>query len=282
MNKNFLTRALAGIVVSVLVGTAFGGVPLNSLDGTGGIAFNPLAYTSGLKIEEDDWFTKPQVGAWYVKLSDSKIAWSSYSLSLSLADRVELSYAFNLVNATNYGDNNIEANTVGAKFKLLDENAFDTKWVPAIALGVKYRHTDSNTTSAMDLKHAGLNYYLVATKLITQLPYPVLVSAGLQRSDEVVYGMVGHNHYGTGFFANIDVLPSENVAIGVEYRQGIKVGNTSKVADNIENADYWNGHVAWFVTKQLTLVGAYVYTGDTKKDKLGVGDGFVLSVQYQF
>jgi hypothetical protein len=94
--------------------------------------------------------------------------------------------------------------------------------------------------------------------------------------------MVGHNHYGTGFFANIDVLPSENVAIGVEYRQGIKVGNTSKVADDIENADYWNGHVAWFVTKQLTLVGAYVYTGDTKKDKLGVGDGFVLSVQYQF
>ena len=105
----------------------------------------------------------------------------------------------------------------------------------------------------------------------------MLVSVGLQRSDEVVYGAVGHNHYGTGFFANIDVLPSENVAIGIEFQQGMKVG------DDIENANYWNGHVAWFVTKQLTLVGAYVNTGNKDKtDKLGVGDGFVLSAQYQF
>ena len=277
MKKNGFTKAFLAIGALALAGLASGGVPLNSLDGTGGIAFNPLAYTSGLKIEGNDWITKPQVGAWYVKLSDSDIEWSSYSLSVSVANRVELSYAYNLVNAKKYGDNNIQANTLGLKVKLLDENSFDTNWVPAVAVGVKYRHTDSNTTEALNLDHSGVNYYIVATKLITQLPYPVLVSAGIQRSDEVVYGVVGHNHYGTGVFANLDVLPSENVAIGVEYRQGLKVG------DDIENSDYWNAHVAWFVTKQLTLVGAYVNTGDKdKKDKLGVGDGFVLSAQYQF
>lgn len=278
MKKSTFAKTLLAVLSLAAVGTVHGGIPLNSLDGTGGIAFNPLAYTSGLKIEDVEWITKPQIGAWYVKLSETNIEWSSYSISLSVANRVELSYAFNLVNAKDYGDNNIEAHTIGLKVRLLDENGFDTNWLPAVSIGAKFRHTDSNTTDIFGLDDHGFSYYLVATKLITQLPLPVLLSAGLQLSDEVVYGVVGHKHYGTGFFANIDVLPSENVAIGVEYRQGINVGN------GIKNADYWNGHVAWFVTKQLTLVGAYVNTGNKDKgfDPLGVGDGFVLSAQYQF
>ena len=278
MKKNNFAKVFWGILVFAVAGAAFGGVPLNSLDGTGGIAFNPLAYTSGLPIEDNEWISKPQFGAWYVKLNDSNIEWSSYSISLSVAKRVELSYAFNLVNAKDYGDNNIEAHTLGIKVRVLDENAFDTNFVPAISIGAKYRHVDSNTTDALGLDHSGASYYVVASKLIKELPVPVLVSGGVQLSDEVVYGVVGHNHYGTGLFANIDVLPSENVAIGVEYRQGVDVG------DGIENADYWNGHVAWFVNKQLTLVGAYVNTGNKDKGfkELGVGDGFVLSLQYQF
>ncbi|MBR6059079.1 MAG: DUF3034 family protein [Victivallales bacterium] len=278
MKKSTIIRSFLGILVLVVVELSFAEVPLNSLDGAGGIAFNPLAYTAGKPIEDNGWISKPQFGAWYVKLADSHIAWSSYSLSLSLANRVEVSYAYNLVNASDYGDNNIEANSLGIKVRLLDENAFDSAWVPAIAIGAVYRHTDTNTTDLFGLDHSGAEYYIVASKLITQLPLPVLVSGGLHRSDEVVYGVVGHNHYGTGVFANIDVLPAENVAIGVEYRQGIDVG------DGIENADYWEGHVAWFVTKQLTLVGAYVNTGKTDKGfgELGVGDGFVLSAQFQF
>ncbi len=52
---------------------------------------------------------------------------------------------------------------------------------------------------------------------------------------------------------------------------------------------YWDGHIAWFVNKNLTLVAAYVNTGD--KDKvyrhgsakdLGVGSGPGFSVQYHF
>ncbi len=278
-NSSNIIKSVVAVLAFGVVGTVKGGVPLNSLDGPGGVAFNPLAYTTGLKLEEGpDWISKPQVGARSVKLPGSNIEWSSYSLSLSLADRVEFSYAANLVNAKDYGDNSIEANSLGLKLKLVEENAGDTAWVPAISVGAVYRHTDSNTTDAFGLDHSGFEYYAVATKLITQTPLPVLVSAGVQRSDEVVYGVVGHNHYGTAAFANIDVLPSENVAIGLEYHQGINVG------DGIKNADYWDGHVAWFVTKKFTLVGAYVSTGNKDKgfDKLGVDDGFVLSAQYQF
>lgn len=141
-----------------------------------------------------------------------------------------------------------------------------------------WKYTDSETVDAFGIKDNGFDAYLVATKLVTQTPLPVLLSAGVLYSDEVVNGAVGHNDYGTAFFANIDILPVENVAIGVEYKQGIDAG------DGIKNSDYWNGHVAWFVTSQLTLVAAYVDTGSTDKgfSDLGIGRGFVLGAQYAF
>ena len=110
-----------------------------------------------------------------------------------------------------------------------------------------------------------------------------LLSAGLLLSDEVVNGVVGHNEYDVVGFGNVDVLPAENVAIGVEYKQGVNAG------DGIRNHDYWDAHVAWFVTKQLTLVAAFAETGDKDKfyrhgsaKNLGVGSGAVFSIQYQF
>ena len=155
--------------------------------------------------------------------------------------------------------------------------------VPALAVGGVYKYTDSSTVDALGLDDDGFDAYVVATKLITQTPVPVLLSAGLLLSDEVVNGVVGHNDYDVVAFGNIDVLPAENVAIGLEYKQGVDAG------DGIRNHDYYDGHVAWFVTKNLSLVAAFAETGD--KDKfyrrgsakdLGVGSGLVLSVQYQF
>ena len=63
----------------------------------------------------------------------------------------------------------------------------------------------------------------------------------------------------------------------------------ANVESRVRNHDYYDGHVAWFVTPQLTLVGAYAYTGDRDRfyrdgnpKNLGFGGGLVLSVQYQF
>ena len=44
-NRGFVRNAV--LLVAAAIGTAYGGVPLNNLQGTGGIAFNPLAYTAG-------------------------------------------------------------------------------------------------------------------------------------------------------------------------------------------------------------------------------------------
>ena len=288
-NVKLLRVAAALSFAAAAIGTAYGGVPLNNLQGTGGIAFNPLAYTAGQPWEGGDTnslngiVSKPQIGAWYVNLNDAHINWGAFGTAFTVANRLELSAGYELVNARRYGDTSINKYNLGAKFRLLDENAFDSPWVPAIAVGGVYKYTDSATVKALKLDHDGFDAYVVATKLITQTPVPVLLSAGILYTDEVVNGVVGHNDYDTVFFGNVDILPAENVAIGLGYKQGARVG------DGIRNHDYWDGHVAWFVNDSLTLVAAFAETGDKDKfyrrgstKNLGVGSGLVLSVQYQF
>lgn len=283
ISRNLFLRRSAAVLFAalslLLLTDLHAGVPLNNLQGAGGIAFNPLAYLAGRQLsKEGGVVTVPQAGAWHVELPDANIRWDAVGAAFSLFGRLELSFGYSNLDAKDYGDNDINVHTLGLKVKLLEENAFDTAWVPAVSVGATYGHTSAYTADLLGLDHDGTSFYVVATKLITQLPLPVLVSAGVLRSDEVVYGAVGHNDHGTSFFANLDVLPAPNVALGVEFRQGIDAG------DGIQNSDYWDFHAAWFATDKLTLVSAYANTGDKDKGNkdLGVGDGFVLSAQYQF
>ena len=287
MNKN-IKNILAASVLSA--SAAYAGVPLNNLQGVGGIAFNPLAYTAGQPWDggETNVFngivSKPQVGGWYVNLSDSDINWFAIGTALTFAERLEVSYGYGFTDADKYGDKSIDSNNLGAKLRILDENAFETQWVPAIAVGAVYKHTNTDLASAFGLDKDGFDYYAVASKLVKETPIPVLLSLGILYSDEVVNGVIGHGHYDVSYFANIDVLPSENIAVGFEYKSGVDAETSG-----IRNHDYYDGHVAWFVTPQLTLVGAYAYTGDKDRfyrdgnpKNLGFGSGLVLSVQYQF
>ena len=207
MNKNQAKNSvrtafssLAAVVVGVGIhSAAYGGVPLNNLQGTGGIAFNPLAYTAGLPWDGSDGgdstnavahsalngkVSRPQIGAWYVNLNDAGINWWTTSAALSFFDHVELSAGYEFINAHKYGDKSINKYNLGAKVKFLDEDAFDTSWVPALAVGGVYKYTDSRTVEALGLDDDGFDAYVVASKLVTQTPVPVLLSAGLLLSDE--------------------------------------------------------------------------------------------------
>ena len=150
-DKNIKIAAIAGITAAA--GSLFAGVPLNNLQGTGGIAFNPLAYTAGrpwsgdgggdgtnevAQSALDGIVSRPQVGAWYVNLTDASINWFALGAAFSIADRLEISGGYGGVNAHKYGDNSINTYNVGAKLRFLDENAFETSWVPALAVGGVY------------------------------------------------------------------------------------------------------------------------------------------------
>ena len=270
---------LAAIIALPLAYSAQGGLPFNNLEGVGGAAFNPLAYPSGQNKDAtssnalEDVVSKPQFGTWYVRLNAKDIDWNAIGASFTILDRVELSYGYEAVAIG--GALNIHKNSIGAKVLLVPENAGDSKFVPAIAIGAIHKSTSQVVVPNSD--NNGVDFYAVATKLVTQLPLPVLISGGALSSSEYITGVAGFDDDRkiTGF-ANVDVILPISVAVGAEFKQGEKYSS-------FENANYWDAHLAWLASKNLTLIGAYVNAGD--KDKTtpyGLGQGVVVSAQYAF
>ena len=282
LNRKSILTTLAITASLLLSQISSAGVPLNNLEGVGGIAFNPLAYPSGQnkddskttssdKFSIDNIFSKPQFGVWYVNLGDVDIDWTAIGASETLFDRLEVSYGHEIVSPNG---KNIKKDNFGAKLNLIKENQWDNHFIPAVSVGAILKHTD-NVSPTLDSQ--GLDFYLVATKLITEAPRPILVSGGLLSTDGHATGVLGYDKdRDITVFGNVDVIPFSKVAVGLEYKQGAKF-------DDYKDADYWNAHVAYFANKNLTLVGAYVNAGDEKStNKVGLGDGFVLSAQYAF
>jgi len=287
--------ALAAVLFS---GSAQAGVPFVNLEGVGGVAFNPLAYLAvtapkkgeeGLKIGPVD-IGKPRIGAWYTNLNEADIDWASVGIADTFANRLELSYGYESVNLgsklnafnTNLSglSQNVHKSNIGAKLLLLEENSFNTSFVPAVSVGTIYKTTSFSVGklgTSPKVDKDGFDAYLVVSKMITQLPKPVLVSAGLLASRGQVNGILGFNEdYAATFFGNIDVLPLENLAIGFEYKQGPRF-------NSFKNDDYWNVHVGWFANSNLTLIAAYADAGDRHSTThAGFAGGPVISAQYSF
>ena len=269
--KKLIVSSLV-VLVSVLTNMALAGVPLNNLEGVGGIAFNTLAYTAGTSGDANSFlgenFSKPQIGIWNVHLHEVGIDWTTFGIAETLFKRVEVSFGHETIGWSNH--KTIDKDNFGTKVLLLPEGDV----LPAISIGGVWKQT---TQEVFDTKNSGADYYLVGTKLVKALPLPVLLSGGVLSTQGQTLGVLGFNDDRKEvLFGNVDVLPLSNVAVGFEYRQGAHY-------DDFKNADYWDTHVAWFVNPNLTLVAAYVYTDDSKStSKVGLGDGVVLSIQYAF
>jgi len=269
--KKFIVVSLV-VLVSVFTNMALAGVPLNNVEGVGGIAFNPLAYTAGTYGDANSFFggniSKPQIGLWNIHLHERDIDWTTFGVAETFFKRVELSYGHETVDFTN--SKTINKDNFGAKVLLLPEGDI----LPAISIGGIWKST---TQELLDSSNSGADYYLVGTKLIKALPWPVLLSGGVLSTNSQTLGVLGFNDSRKQvLFGNVDVIPLSNAAVGFEYKQGAHY-------DDWKDANYWDAHVAWFVNPNLTLVAAYVNTGDQGSTKaFGLGDGLVLSAQYQF
>jgi len=284
VNRKGFKAVVAGLGVWVSVaGAGHAGVPLNNLEGIGGIAFNPLAYTAGQPFGEGSevgkFISKGQYGAWYINLDQPNavthktVDWTNASAAFTALKRLELSYGFQNVNLN--GVANIHKSNIGAKASLITENQGGLNYIPAVSVGAIYK--DTNYTGA-HLNHAW-DYYLVATKLVKEAPKPVLLSAGVLSSKGIVTGVLGFDdRRDETFFANVDVLPLSNLAVGYEFKRGASYSDW-------HDANYYDLHAAWFATANLTLVAAFVHAGDNTKGPaagFGLGKGIVLSTQYAF
>jgi hypothetical protein len=278
MKKVNLFAVLFALSVVFIFSNAYAGAPFTNLEGVGGIAFNPVAYpadsdgeNSHLKIGETDILGKPRLGAWYVRLGEVRVDWAAIGVAETLFKRLEISYGFESINQSNATA--LHKHNVGAKLLLLPENSFDQKFIPAVSVGVILK----NTSPIYGVDSSSQDYYAVATKLITQLPLPVLVSAGALSTKGKATGVFGYDEDRRIIgFGNIDVILPLNFIAGFEYKQGPRYTNW-------KDSDYWDAHVAWTPTKSLSLIAAYVNAGDFKSTKtVGLGNGLALSVQYAF
>jgi hypothetical protein len=265
----------AGIIGLTLASAAQGGVPLNNLEGVGGVAFNPLAYPAGQNKGTNDWegiVSKPQLGSWYVRLNESKIDWNAIGSAVSFFNRLEVSYGYEAIAIA--GAANVHKDNIGAKLNLVPENAGGSAFVPAVSVGTVWKETSKVLVPGAD--DNGWDFYAVATKLITQTPLPVLLSGGVLSSKEYITGVAGFDDDSkiTGF-ANAEVILPLGLALGGEFKQG-------EHYDAFKNANYWDVSLAWLATKNLTLAAAYVNAGKNETSPYGLGDGAVLSAQYAF
>jgi len=281
MKKYFLLFA-ALLLTVVFSKDVFAGPPFINLEGAGGVAFNPLAYLADsgddlVKIGDTHVLAKPRFGAWYVNLGDPKIDWTSFGIADTFFKRLEVSYGYQTVSWVDHPT--FHKNNVGAKLLILDENAFDAKFIPALSVGSIYKTTSGKGIRKLGfpLRSSGQDWYAVATKTVTELPFPVIISAGVLSSQEFVTGVLGfHNKRKLTGFANIDLVLPHGVVIGWEFKQGEQFAT-------YKNNNYWNTHLAWLANKNLTLIAAYTATGSyTDSSRQGLGNGFVLSAQYAF
>lgn len=283
MRNSILAVVLVILAVVLSIKDAFAGPPFVNLEGVGGVAFNPLAYLAeeegGFKIGDQEIIGKPRFGTWYVNLPDAKIDWTSIGVADTLFKRLEVSYGYETVAWEDHPT--FRKSNVGAKYLLVQENSFGSKLVPAFSLGTIFKATSSKGIHKLGfpLRASGQDWYAVATKTITALPRPVIVSAGVLSSQEWVTGVLGfHDKRKITGFGNIDVVFPKNIVVGYEFKQGEQFSS-------YKNANYWNVHLGWLANKNLTLIAAYTDTSSytkTGNTRQGLGNGFVLSAQYVF
>lgn len=279
MTRKLSLAALALATFVASGGVARAGVPFINLEGVGGIAFNPLAYPAGNAAEPivaagPVALAKPIIGAWYVNLEQSHIDWPTLGIATNLSGRLELSFGFESV-AIQAVPFNVHKKNVGAKLVVLDENAFGTAFLPAVAVGGIWKSTNIPRAAGSGVDPEGLDAYAVATKLVTQLPRPVLLSAGVLSTQGMVDGIIGfQSKRKVVAFGNLDVVATDWLAVGAEVKQGPDYGTH-------HDALYYNIHAGWLVNKNLSLALAYTYAGKKQAaDPVGFGSGPVFGFQY--
>jgi len=290
-----MRREITGLLIGGLFvlgdmsSAALAGPPLTNVEGVGGVALNPLAYVANpIGKDETGLFgssvvSKPNVGVWHISLTESDIDWNAVGINISFLNRIELGYSHESVEIDALNDT-IDKDNVSAKVNLLPENSFGMPYLPAVSVGVIHKSTNFHDLVAPGVldDNSGEDYYVVATKTLTNLPIPVILNAGVLSTKGYVRGVLGFGEdRDEAFFCNIETIPIANVIVGWEYVEGTYVDTDPDFSTH----SMWEAHVAWMIN-DLTLVASYAYTGEENVYSSPVpsafGDGWVVSAQYAF
>jgi hypothetical protein len=202
MNTKKLSLAFSLFVVTVFSQTSFA-QGLN-WEGQTGALLTPFAYTAS---SPSGTFGKPEVGFHY--LNGGNVIGNDYQLHITegVGKHFEIGYTAALSSSGNVGPTGSGNyppsylfsngfNEFHGKLNFVNENAWKTKWVPAIAVGAIGR-TGIQRVGSVGLAHGAsannADFYVVATKTVTQVKgLPFVLSLGDKVTNASVFGIAGN------------------------------------------------------------------------------------------
>lgn len=275
-------------------------LPNHMIEGTGGIFTTGCAYLVN-PAAEGEIAGLPSAGGFFLYLGNGRNL-AAFTVTETLWDRLELSYGLNRLDlgdlpseiddavGIRIGDNSVKMHNFNARLALVKEGACDMPWMPAITAGVHYKKNtdiddiDDDLGGLLDVlgieDDHGWDFTLYASKLITNLPRPVLLNAGVRATKAAHIGLFGftddYKFVGEGSAA---VLVTDKLLLGGEFRQ--KPKEYHSVAGLIEDEDdWWTLFADYIFNDHLTATLAYGNLGHVLNHTANHAYG--IQVKYEF
>lgn len=289
MKKIFMINCLGYVVLIIMAQTLFAGekvkappLPLQNVEGFGGILITGSAYLIN-PSEEGRVFGMPAWGVTYANIGHGRNL-EAFTISETLWSRFELGYSLNhfdlgdlprdirAATGINTIEDSVYMHNFNVRFQILKEGDFKKSWMPALTLGLHYKN--NNDSKVIDRRlfggldtigikdDDGVDVTLYASKMITSLPRPLMINAGLRSTEAAQIGLLGFTeNRKTVFEGNFGVLALDNLVIGGEYRQ--KPNEYDNIPGLIaEEDDWWDGYITYIANDHLTMSIAYLHFGD--------------------
>lgn len=256
-------------------------LPLHTIEGVGGVLITQTAYLVN-PAAKGDIFGLPSVGATHLRLGHGRRL-EALTITETLWDRLELGYGYNYLDlgdlpreirratGTRIGDHSVDLHHFNARLLLVKEGDFGYPWLPAITGGFHYKYNSDSDDIDKDLNggltnlhiddNDGIDWTLYATKTITALPRPVIVSVGIRSTQAAQTGLLGAtDDRSTVFEGNILALVTDNIGVGGEYRQ--KPDQYHRLGTLVEREDdWWTLFVCYVFNEHLTATAGYGHFG---------------------
>ncbi|MDA8362758.1 MAG: DUF3034 family protein [Gammaproteobacteria bacterium] len=260
-----LTCMAAMLAAGILAGTAQAAV--TEIEGSGGGGIVPWALLSG-----DNPNSNFGAVASYTFVNTGAFTLHSIGAAATIMHRVEISAANLYLGlpgdlpgvGTNYalGTNNIQANVLGVKIKLLSM----TSTLPQIAVGIQYKNNnDKALVESLGAQHSsGTDGYVAVTKVFPVGGMNLLLDGTLRETKANWMGLLGFggptsDSYKTEFEGSAGLFLNPQTLVGVEYR-GMPNNPLANGAVQ-EDTSIGDAFIAYFPNKNLSFVLAAANLG---------------------
>ncbi|MGI2198415.1 DUF3034 family protein [Shewanella baltica] len=227
-----------------------------TIEGSAGGGIVPWAVINGYG-SSDEWSATAMATGVYVDDFTLKVI----GASLSFDNRFELSVARQTFDLDTMGGE-LGQDIFGVKYKLAGELLYTA--MPQITLGTQYKRVDDFALpQAVGARSDwGVDVYIAASKVFFDAVAGrnLLLNGTVRATKANQTGLLGFgtqasNDYQFVLEASAAVLLTDNVALGIEYRQ-----KPNELAFARED-DWQDVFLAWFINKHLSVVTAYANLG---------------------